>query len=276
MNIELDDVGRRSFGSAFEENESDNEGGDEGGCCGNWGKASQQLVENAANAQCCTKLDEQFEAFRLWRRDNCPAWCGGGQANDDHVDKLRESSLAVNVVCMLQLILSSMLMIMSRGILSIIQGTFGVILSLEGLTAFGTDELGKVWTFNVQMGVFCLVSLFLSGVNYAFLDQYCSEAGDKTECRRVSEQNISANVGVALLAFVITFYFTSRHYRLKRKTRMEAQNGAADAGRADPDVKDSTASIAARRDGLFEELNTHRQGGRWGLQELGRGGDRKH
>jgi len=130
------------------------------------------------------------------------------------------------------MISSGLIALTGRGLLSILQGIFGVIFAVEGLTGFTTLRLDVVKRFRVFLFLFLIASVCIGVLNLATIDQYCETAEDQERCQNQAYLAAYILLAIGLPALVIFFCFLLRYIGQRDRQEQEAIAKLADMNRS--------------------------------------------
>mmetsp|Transcript_24473 Transcript_24473/g.45782 ORF Transcript_24473/g.45782 Transcript_24473/m.45782 type:complete len:329 (-) Transcript_24473:208-1194(-) len=115
--------------------------------------------------------------------------------------------------CMIMMIASGLIAITGRGLLSVLQGVFGIIFAIEGLTGFTTLRLDVVKRFRVMLFFYLCATIAIGIVNLLTIEQYCGNAEEKERESCETQAQISAYIllGIVPPTLVVFFCFVLRY-----------------------------------------------------------------
>eukprot|EP00467_Chlorarachnion_reptans_P010084 CAMPEP_0114522274 /NCGR_PEP_ID=MMETSP0109-20121206/20655_1 /TAXON_ID=29199 /ORGANISM="Chlorarachnion reptans, Strain CCCM449" /LENGTH=232 /DNA_ID=CAMNT_0001703481 /DNA_START=364 /DNA_END=1061 /DNA_ORIENTATION=- len=119
------------------------------------------------------------------------------------------------------IVIGALITITGRGLLSIIQGVFGVLFGVEGLTGFTTSNVVIIRRFTVLLMLYLSATIIIGVFNVLTIDQYCREAGDTTRCEQQAQFNAWGVLAGGSLS-VMVFLLASRRWVRRFNEREEA------------------------------------------------------
>jgi len=114
---------------------------------------------------------------------------------------------------MIMMIASGLIAITGRGLLSVLQGVFGIIFAIEGLTGFTTLRLDVVKRFRVMLFFYLCATVAIGIVNLLTIDQYCgnAEADEVESCKTQAQISAYILLGIVPPTLVVFFCFVLRY-----------------------------------------------------------------